>query len=108
MNESELIETGPNYSHTTNGRELEYQLCRIFVGHLPVDYLSKDDIYSIFEAYGKILAIRNELNCHVVTTPSGECYFLFRNEVYTRDIVSYNLRLLKWQKKQPRLKMDGE
>ena len=67
MNESELIETGPNYSHTTNGRELEYQLCRIFVGHLPVDYLSKDDIYAIFEAYGKILAIRNELNWWIMT-----------------------------------------
>ena len=57
ITEKELLADGPNYSHTTNGKEEQYQKCRIFVGHLPVDFLSKDDIYWIFEKYGKILAI---------------------------------------------------
>ena len=57
MTERELLVDGPNYSHTTNGKEEMYQKCRIFVGHLPVDFLSKDDIFHIFEKYGKILAI---------------------------------------------------
>ena len=57
MTEKELLVDGPNYSHTTNGKEEQYQKCRIFVGHLPVDFLSKDDIYYIFDKYGKILAI---------------------------------------------------
>ena len=61
MTEEEIVDAGPNYSHTTNGKELEYQQCRIFVGHLPVDFLSKDDIYNIFEEYGKILAIRKNI-----------------------------------------------
>lgn len=57
MTERELLVDGPNYSHTTNGKEEQYQKCRIFVGHLPVDFLSKDDIFYIFEKYGKLLAI---------------------------------------------------
>ena len=61
INEDDILESGPNYSHTTNGKELEYQQRRIFVGHLPVDYLSKDEIYYMFEKYGTIIAIRNVL-----------------------------------------------
>lgn len=61
INEDDILEAGPNYSHTTNGKELEYQQRRIFVGHLPVDFLSKDEIYYMFEKYGTIIAIRNVL-----------------------------------------------
>lgn len=57
MTEEEMMDDGPMYTHTTNGKELEYQICRVFVGHLPVDYLSKDDIYHQFEKYGKIISI---------------------------------------------------
>ena len=63
VHEDDILETGPNYSHTTNGRELEYQQRRIFVGHLPVDFLSKDEIYFMFQSYGTIIAIRfNSVN----------------------------------------------
>merc|ERR1711892_481905 len=57
VQEDDILETGPNYSHTTNGRELEYQQRRIFIGHLPVDFLSKDEIYFMFHSYGTIIAI---------------------------------------------------
>ena len=107
MTEEEMMDDGPMYTHTTNGKELEYQICRVFVGHLPVDYLSKDDIYYQFEKYGKIISISlhrgfafiqfkaPEMARHAASSENGRrC----KGNVYFSKISEYNqTKELHWR-----------
>ena len=66
LTEKEILNCGPSYGH--DAKRNKNAMAAVYVGNLPLDQLSKDDVYQMFTKYGAIDAISFEFRFYAQKT----------------------------------------